>query len=59
MDWSISLVAPELMLAIAAMLVLLVDLPARRRGAVSPLPPAADVLLDFDPVPGWRRRSER
>jgi NADH-quinone oxidoreductase subunit N len=37
MDWSISLVAPELMLAIAAMLVLLVDLPARRRGTVSPL----------------------
>jgi NADH-quinone oxidoreductase subunit N len=38
MDWSISLVAPELMLAIAAMVVLLVDLPARRRGTVSPLP---------------------
>ncbi len=33
MDWSISLVAPQLILAIAAMALLLVELPARRRGA--------------------------
>ena len=33
MDWSISLVAPQLILALAAMALLIVDLPARRRGS--------------------------
>ena len=40
MDWSLSLVAPQLILALAAMAILLVELPARRRGGSNALPEA-------------------